>query len=135
MLMIERATASVSTEIEKARQQFEDWRRDRKRGEPIPADLWTTAWRVVKRVRGAAEDRWDKRGIGNRMNRRGRFSNVAHRETLPDGFYRFQKVPPGKFAISLPNTETKERIVEVAAGTRVAGIDFFMRVDACERNE
>lgn len=51
-------------------------------------------------------------------------------ETLPDGSYRFQKVPPGKYAISLPNTEAKERIVEVAAGTRVAGIDFSLPVPA-----
>jgi ferric-dicitrate binding protein FerR (iron transport regulator) len=56
-------------------------------------------------------------------------------ETLPDGSYRFQKVPPGKHAISLPNTEAEERIVEVAPGTRVAGIDFLLPGPAREGGE
>jgi hypothetical protein len=43
MLMSERPTGSISTEIEEARQQFENWRRERKRGARIPADLWATA--------------------------------------------------------------------------------------------
>jgi hypothetical protein len=48
MLMSERPTLSISTEIEEARQQFENWRRDRKRGARIPADLWATAVAVAK---------------------------------------------------------------------------------------
>lgn len=46
--MSERPTVSVSTEIEEAREQFENWRRDRKRGERIPADLWATAVALAK---------------------------------------------------------------------------------------
>jgi len=46
--MSERPTVSFPTEIEEARQQFENWRRDRKRGERIPADLWATAVAVAK---------------------------------------------------------------------------------------
>ena len=46
--MSERPTVSVSSEIEEARQQFEDWRRGRKRGERIPADLWATAVALAK---------------------------------------------------------------------------------------
>src|SRR5713101_1333925 len=48
MLMNERPTVSVSSEIEEARQQFDEWRRDRKRGERIPADLWTWAVTLAK---------------------------------------------------------------------------------------
>jgi len=48
MLMSDRPTISVSTEIEEAREQFESWRRDRKRGERIPANLWATAVEVAK---------------------------------------------------------------------------------------
>jgi hypothetical protein len=48
MLMSERPTVSVPTEIEEAREQFENWRRDRKRGERIPADLWATAVALAK---------------------------------------------------------------------------------------
>ena len=47
--MSKRPTVSVSTEIEEARQQFEDWRRDRKRGERIPVELWATAVALAKR--------------------------------------------------------------------------------------
>jgi len=46
--MSERPIVSVSTELEEARQQFENWRRDRKRGERIPADLWATAVALAK---------------------------------------------------------------------------------------
>ena len=46
--MSDRPTISVSTEIEEAREQFESWRRDRKRGERIPANLWATAVEVAK---------------------------------------------------------------------------------------
>ena len=48
MLMSERPTESVSTEIEEAQEQFENWRRGRKRGERIPADLWGTAVGLAK---------------------------------------------------------------------------------------
>jgi len=48
MLMSERPTVSVSTEIEEARQQFENWRRDRKRGERIPVYLWAKAVAAAK---------------------------------------------------------------------------------------
>ena len=46
--MSERPTVSVSTEIEEAQEQFENWRRGRKRGERIPADLWATAVALAK---------------------------------------------------------------------------------------
>ena len=46
--MSDRPTVSVSTEIEEAREQFESWRRDRKRGERIPANLWATAVGLAK---------------------------------------------------------------------------------------
>jgi hypothetical protein len=48
MLMSERPTVSVPGGIEEAQQQFENWRRDRKRGERIPADLWATAMGLAK---------------------------------------------------------------------------------------
>jgi hypothetical protein len=48
MLMSERPTVSVAAEIEEARQQFENWRRERKRGERIPANLWATAVELAK---------------------------------------------------------------------------------------
>jgi len=46
--MSERPTVSVSTEIEEAQEQFENWRRGRKRGERIPADLWAAAEALAK---------------------------------------------------------------------------------------
>src|ERR1043166_8631682 len=49
MLMSKRPTVSVSIETEEARQQFEDWRRDRKRGERIPVELWGTAVALAKK--------------------------------------------------------------------------------------
>jgi hypothetical protein len=48
MLMSERPTVLVSTEIEEARRQFENWRCDRKRGERIPPDLWAMAVALAK---------------------------------------------------------------------------------------
>jgi len=46
--MSDRPAVSVSTEIEEAREQFENWRRDRKRGERIPANMWETAVGLAK---------------------------------------------------------------------------------------
>ena len=46
--MSERPTVSVSTEIEEAQEQFENWRRGRRRGERIPVDLWATAVALAK---------------------------------------------------------------------------------------
>jgi hypothetical protein len=48
MLMTERPTVSVAAEIAEAQQRFENWRRDRKRGERVPADLWGTAVALAK---------------------------------------------------------------------------------------
>jgi hypothetical protein len=48
MLMSERPTVWVAAEIEEARQQFENWRCERKRGERIPANLWATAVELAK---------------------------------------------------------------------------------------
>jgi len=48
MLMSERPTVSIPAEIEEARQQFENWRGERKRGERIPANLWATAVELAK---------------------------------------------------------------------------------------
>ena len=41
-------TVSVPGGIEEARQQFENWRRERKRGKRIPANLWSTAVTLAK---------------------------------------------------------------------------------------
>ncbi len=46
--MSERATITVPVEIEEAQLQFENWRRERKRGERIPKNLWGTAVEVAK---------------------------------------------------------------------------------------
>ncbi|HYR45124.1 MAG TPA: hypothetical protein VER98_18980 [Terriglobia bacterium] len=46
--MSERPTVSIPAEIEEARQQFENWRGERKRGERIPANLWATAVELAK---------------------------------------------------------------------------------------
>ena len=46
--MSERPTVSIPAEIEEARQQFESWRGERKRGERIPANLWATAVELAK---------------------------------------------------------------------------------------
>jgi len=48
MLMSERPTVSVPGEIEEAQLQFENWRRDRKRGQRIPENLWETAVELAK---------------------------------------------------------------------------------------
>jgi hypothetical protein len=48
MLMSERATVSIPAEIEEARQQFENWRGERKRGERIPSNLWARAVELAK---------------------------------------------------------------------------------------
>ena len=41
--MNERPTVPVPVEIEEGQLQFENWRRERKRGERIPEDLWVMA--------------------------------------------------------------------------------------------
>ena len=46
--MSERPTVSVPADIQEARQQFENWRYGRKRGERIPADLWVAAVELAK---------------------------------------------------------------------------------------
>src|SRR6266705_772040 len=43
MLMSERPTDTVPAEIEEAQLQFENWRRERERGQRIPKNLWGTA--------------------------------------------------------------------------------------------
>jgi hypothetical protein len=48
MLMSERPSVSVPGGIEEARQQFENWRHERKRGERIPANLWARAVELAK---------------------------------------------------------------------------------------
>jgi hypothetical protein len=47
MLMSEKPTVAVPAAIEEAQLQFDNWRRERRRGERIPEDLWATAmdWR------------------------------------------------------------------------------------------
>ena len=46
--MNERPTGTVPAEIEEAQLQFENWRRERKRGQRIPQSLWATAVELVK---------------------------------------------------------------------------------------
>ena len=46
--MSERPADQVPAKIEEAQEQFENWRRERKRGERIPADLWATAVELAK---------------------------------------------------------------------------------------
>lgn len=47
--MSEKLTVTVPAVIEEARLQFENWRRERKRGQRIPKDLWVTAIDLAKR--------------------------------------------------------------------------------------
>ena len=46
--MSERPTDTVPAEIEEAQLQFENWRRERKRGQRIPENLWGTAVELAK---------------------------------------------------------------------------------------
>lgn len=46
--MSERATVAVPAAIQEAQLQFEDWRRERKRGERIPENLWVAAVELAK---------------------------------------------------------------------------------------
>ena len=46
--MRERPTVIVPVEIEEAQLQFENWRRERKRGQRIPQNLWGTAVELAK---------------------------------------------------------------------------------------
>jgi hypothetical protein len=48
MLMSERPTVTVPAEIEEAQRQFENWRRERKRAEHIPENLWAVAVELAK---------------------------------------------------------------------------------------
>src|SRR5439155_8032695 len=48
MLMSQRLTIAVPAAIQEAQLEFENWRRERKRGERIPENLWTTAVQVAK---------------------------------------------------------------------------------------
>src|SRR5438093_10863934 len=43
MLMSERPNVAVPAAIQEAQLEFENWRRDRKRGERIPGNLWAAA--------------------------------------------------------------------------------------------
>jgi len=46
--MSERPTIAVPAAIQEAELQFENWRRDRKRGERIPENLWAMAVELAK---------------------------------------------------------------------------------------
>jgi len=46
--MSERPTNTVPAEIEDAQLQFENWRRERQRGQRIPENLWVTAVELAK---------------------------------------------------------------------------------------
>jgi hypothetical protein len=48
MLMSERPTIAVPAAIQEAQVEFENWRRERKRGERIPENLWATAMELAK---------------------------------------------------------------------------------------
>jgi hypothetical protein len=49
MLMSERPTVTVPAEIEEAQLRFENWRRERKRADRIPENLWAVAVELAKR--------------------------------------------------------------------------------------
>ena len=46
--MSERPTRAVPAAIQEAQLEFENWRRERKRGERIPENLWATAMEAAK---------------------------------------------------------------------------------------
>ena len=46
--MSERPTIAVPAAIQEAQVQFENWRRERKRGERIPENLWAAAVELAK---------------------------------------------------------------------------------------
>ncbi len=46
--MSERPTVAVPAAIEEAQREFEIWRRERKRGERIPANLWAKAVELAR---------------------------------------------------------------------------------------
>jgi len=46
--MSQRLTTAVPAAIQEAQVEFENWRRERKRGERIPKKLWTTAVELAK---------------------------------------------------------------------------------------
>lgn len=46
--MSDRPAIAVAAEIEQARLQFENWRRERKRGQRIPENLWAIAVELAK---------------------------------------------------------------------------------------
>jgi len=48
MLMSQRPTIAVPAAIQEAQQEFENWRRERKRGGRIPENLWATAVELAK---------------------------------------------------------------------------------------
>jgi len=48
MLMGGRATTAVPAAIQEAERQFENWRRERKRDERIPKNLWAMAMGLAK---------------------------------------------------------------------------------------
>jgi hypothetical protein len=48
MLMSERPTIAVPAAIQEAQVEFENWRRERKRGERIPENRWATAMELAK---------------------------------------------------------------------------------------
>src|SRR5438552_15747486 len=48
MLMSERPNVAVPAAIQEAQLEFENWRRDRKRGERIPRNLWAAPVELAK---------------------------------------------------------------------------------------
>ena len=46
--MSERPTMAVPAAMQEAQLQFENWRRERKRGERIPENLWAAAVELAK---------------------------------------------------------------------------------------
>jgi len=48
MLMSERPNVAVPAAIQEVQLEFENWRRDRKRGERIPGNLWAAAVELAK---------------------------------------------------------------------------------------
>ena len=89
--MSERPTVRVPAEIEEAGLQFENWRRERKRGQRIPKDLWATAvglakqhgvWAVARALH--LDHNGLKRRVGNGEEEQG-MNGGAFVELIPQG--------------------------------------------------
>ena len=120
--MSERPTVSVSTEIEEAQEQFENWRRGRKRGERIPANLWAAAvalaqqhgvWPTAKALH--LDHSRLKRRVGNGEEDEKRSAFV---ELIPQGAMLYSTVEMEDGQGARMRVEVKGAVVDVTALSR-----------------